>query len=416
MDITHNPLWHMLPVAVMVVRDGVIQHVNLACQVLFEADTAEQMVGHPTTEFVHPVDQQRSSGRIQRVASAPESGIPNKSTEIRIRTCRGQLRMALFTSVAAEVDGLPSVLICGTDMTHQSEIQAQLRESEQHFRRLFENMRDVYYRTNAQGVVLHVGPGVRQVLGYDPQEIIGRTAESYYPQSSDRDAFKAAIQAHGAVSDFPGQMVRKDGRVIDISISSQAVFDDDGNFAGVEGIYRDITQRMNLERELRRMASTDTLTGMANRRVFLERAEAAFQLASTESQPLALLMLDLDHFKQINDRLGHLEGDRVLIAFAQSVQQLLRADDTVGRLGGEEFGVLLPRSGYDDALAIAERILQHIRSLALPGPHGQPVQVTTSIGLACQLPTDRSLRDLLDRADQALYQAKRQGRDRCACA
>jgi diguanylate cyclase (GGDEF)-like protein/PAS domain S-box-containing protein len=416
MDITHNPLWHMLPVAVMVVRDGVIQHVNQACQVLFEADSAEQMVGHPTTEFVHPVDQQRSSGRIQRVASAPESGIPNKSTEIRIRTCKGQLRMALFTSVATEVDGLPSVLICGTDMTHQSEIQAQLRESEQHFRRLFENMRDVYYRTNAQGVVLHVGPGVRQVLGYDPQEIVGRTAESYYPQSSDRDAFKAAIQAHGAVSDFPGQMVRKDGRVIDISISSQAVFDDDGNFVGVEGIYRDITQRKNLERELHRMASTDTLTGMANRRVFLERSEAAFQLASTESQPLALLMLDLDHFKQINDHLGHLEGDRVLIAFAQAVQLLLRADDTVGRLGGEEFGVLLPGSGHDGALAIAERILQHIRDLSLPSPHGQPVQVTTSIGLACQLPTDRSLRDLLDRADQALYQAKRQGRDRCACA
>jgi diguanylate cyclase (GGDEF)-like protein/PAS domain S-box-containing protein len=406
----------MLPVAVLVVRDGVIQHVNPACQVLFEADAVEQMVGHPTTDFVHPVDQQRSSGRIQKVASAPDSGIPNKSTEIRIRTCRGQLRMALFTSVATEVDGLPSVLICGTDMTHQSEIQAQLRESEQHFRRLFENMQDVYYRTNAQGVVLHVGPGVRRVLGYEPQEIIGRTAESYYPQSSDRDAFKVAIQTHGAVSDFPGQMVRKDGRVIDISISSQAVFNEDGNFAGVEGIYRDITQRKNLERELHRMASTDTLTGMANRRVFLERAEAAFAHARTENQPLVLLMLDLDHFKQINDRLGHLEGDRVLIAFAQAVQLLLRADDTVGRLGGEEFSVLLPRSGYDDALAIAERILQHIRSLALPGPHGQPVQVTTSIGLACLLPADRSLRDLLDRADQALYQAKRQGRDRCACA
>lgn len=416
MVLSDTPLWHMLPVAVLVVRDGVIQHVNPACQVLFEADAVEQMVGHPTTEFVHPVDQQRSSGRIQKVASAPDSGIPNKSTEIRIRTCRGQLRMALFTSVATEVDGLPSVLICGTDMTHQSEIQAQLRESEQHFRRLFENMQDVYYRTNAQGVVLHVGPGVRRVLGYEPQDIIGRTAESYYPQSSDRDAFKVAIQTHGAVSDFPGQMVRKDGRVIDISISSQAVFDEDGNFAGVEGIYRDITQRKNLERELHRMASTDTLTGMANRRVFLERAEAAFAHARTENQPLVLLMLDLDHFKQINDRLGHLEGDRVLIAFAQAVQLLLRADDTVGRLGGEEFGVLLPRSGYDDALAIAERILQHIRSLALPGPHGQPVQVTTSIGLACLLPADRSLRDLLDRADQALYQAKRQGRDRCACA
>ncbi len=409
-------LLHLLPAAVLVTQEGAIRFANAASMELLEAPSIDSLIGRLSGDFVHPLDQVRSTNRIQQVAVPEQAGRPNKSSEFRIRTERGNLRMVLISSVAIEWDGAPAVLMCGMDMTHQSEIEAQLRESEQNFRRLFENMQDVYYRTDAQGVVLHVGPGVRRVLGYDPQEIIGRTAESYYPQSSDRDAFKAAIQTHGAVSDFPGQMVRKDGRVIDISISSQAVFDEEGRFAGVEGIYRDITQRKNLERELHRMASTDTLTGMANRRVFLERAEAAFAHARTEGQPLALLMLDLDHFKQINDRLGHLEGDRVLIAFAQSVQQLLRADDTVGRLGGEEFGVLLPRSGYDDALAIAERILQHIRDLSLPGPHGQPVQVTTSVGLACLLPPDRSLRDLLDRADQALYQAKRQGRDRCACA
>ena len=164
-----------------------------------------------------------------------QAGRPNKSSEFRIRTERGNLRMVLISSVAIEWDGAPAVLMCGMDMTHQSEIEAQLRESEQNFRRLFENMQDVYYRTDAQGIVQHVGPGVRRVLGYEPHEIEGRTAESYYPQSKDRDAFKAAIMEHGEVSDFPGQMVRRDGTVIDISISSHALYDYAGNFAGVEG-------------------------------------------------------------------------------------------------------------------------------------------------------------------------------------
>ena len=177
-----------------------------------------------------------------------QAGRPNKSSEFRIRTERGNLRMVLISSVAIEWDGAPAVLMCGMDMTHQSEIEAQLRESEQNFRRLFDNMQDVYYRTDAQGIVQHVGPGVRRVLGYEPHEIEGRTAESYYPQSKDRDAFKAAIMEHGEVSDFPGQMVRRDGTVIDISISSHALYDHAGNFAGVEGIYRDVTQRKNLER------------------------------------------------------------------------------------------------------------------------------------------------------------------------
>lgn len=409
-----NVLLHMLPVAVLVVQNGVIKEANPVCLALLEADAAEHVVGHLLSEFIHPVDQRRSQERMAQRASLQERGTPSQAAQYRVHTCRGRLRMALVTSVVVEIGGEPCLLVCGTDMTHQSEIEAQLRESDRNYRRLFENMQDVYYRTDAQGVVLDVGPGVRRVLGYEPEQIIGRTAESYYPHSADRDAFKAAIASHGEVADFPGQMVRKDGRVIDISISSQAIFDAQGQFAGVEGIYRDVTQRKNLERELHRMASTDTLTGMVNRRVFLQQAQAAFDQARSRSEPLALLMLDLDHFKHINDRLGHLEGDRVLIDFAQAVQTLLRAEDIAGRLGGEEFGVLLPRTAAHDGAAIAERILQHIRSLPLTDEQGQRWKITTSIGLGCMRATDRSLRDLLDRADQALYQAKRGGRDRWA--
>ena len=412
--LTDPELLQALPVAVLVTQQGVICVVNEASVALLEADSPEQLVGRPPSDFVHTLDKLRSSNRIHQAGDPEQAGHANKPSEFRIRTCQGNLKMVLISTVAITLDGAPALLMCGLDVTHQNEIQEQLRESEQTFRRLFESMQDVYYRTNAQGVVQHVGPGVRRVLGYEPHEIEGRTAESYYPQSSDRDAFKAAIMALGEVSDFPGQMVRKDGTVIDISISSHALFDHNGNFAGVEGIYRDVTQRKNLERELHRLATTDMLTGMANRRAFLELAETTYQRACAQNEPLTLLMLDLDHFKAINDRFGHLEGDRVLVEFARTIKTHLRASDTVGRLGGEEFGLLLPLTTPTEGAEVAARILDAIRALDLTDSSGQNYRFTTSMGLGALHPQDRSLRDLLDRADQALYLAKRRGRDQIA--
>ncbi len=407
-------LLQMLPAAVLITQDGAIRFANAASMELLEAPSTESLIGRLSGDFVHPMDQVRSSNRIQQVAVPEQAGRPNKSSEFRIRTARGNLRMVLISSVAMEWEGAPAVLMCGLDMTHQSEIEAQLRESEQNFRRLFDSLQDVYYRTNAQGVVQHVGPGVRRVLGYEPDEIEGRTAESYYPQSTDRDAFKAAIMEHGEVSDFPGQMVRRDGTVIDISISSHALYDHAGSFAGVEGIYRDVTQRKNLERELQRLATTDMLTGIANRRAFLETAESAYAHSRRSGEPLTLLMLDLDHFKSINDRFGHLEGDRALVAFAQAVKSQLRASDAVGRLGGEEFGVLLPLTTLAEGLEAAARILHSVRALELTDDTGQAYRITTSLGVGAFRQSDRSLRDMLDRADQALYLAKRRGRDQIA--
>lgn len=407
-------LLHALPVAILVTQQGLICHANPASLDLLEAQAPQEVLGRPPSDFVHTLDKLRSSNRIERASAPEQKGQANKPAEFRIRTICGNLRMVLISTVGITLDGAPALLMCGMDMTHENEIQEQLRESEHHFRRLFESMQDVYYRTNAQGVVQHVGPGVRRVLGYEPHEIEGHTAESYYPHSSDRDAFKAAIMAHGEVSDFPGQMVRKDGTVIDISISSHALFDHNGNFAGVEGLYRDVTQRKNLERELQRLATTDMLTGMANRRSFLEVAEAAFQRAREGHAPLTLLMLDLDHFKSINDRFGHLEGDRVLAEFAQATKHQLRASDTVGRLGGEEFGLLLPSTTPTEGADIATRILEAIRALELTDSNGQPYRITTSMGLGTLSPGDRSLHDLLDRADQALCLAKHRGRNQLA--
>jgi len=423
----HSPELHTdtldaLPTPAVVAVSGQIVHANPACLALLEAEQADQVLGRTYSDFTHPLDRVRARRRVQALSQGGTPGQRNLSTHYRMQTCCGNTRMVLLASAKVLWQGQPALLVSGIDMTHLDRLQHEMQESERNFRRLFEKMQDVYYRTDAQGVVQHVGPGVRRVLGYEPHEIEGRTAESYYPQSKDRDAFKVAIMEHGEVSDFPGQMVRRDGQVIDISISSHALYDQHGAFAGVEGIYRDVTQRKNLERELHRLASTDMLTGLSNRRVLLEAAESLFLASAGDRAPgaspaPALLILDLDHFKSINDRYGHLEGDRALIEFAAVVRAELRSSDVVGRMGGEEFAVLLPDTRSDEAEAIAQRIVRQLRQRQLwSGDDQQPRGMTASVGVASRLPSDRHLRDWLDRADKALYQAKRQGRDRVVLA
>ncbi|MFN3377680.1 MAG: GGDEF domain-containing protein [Burkholderiaceae bacterium] len=173
----------------------------------------------------------------------------------------------------------------------------------------------------------------------------------------------------------------------------------------------------NLERELQRLATTDMLTGLANRRAFLERAQLALQHHQASGDPLALLMLDIDHFKSINDRFGHLEGDQVLGLFARTLQTLLPPEGLAGRLGGEEFSVLLPGLGMPEARAVAQALLGAVRAMDLssaPAVLHSGRRLTVSIGLACARAEDRSLHDLMDRADQALYLAKHRGRDQIA--
>ncbi|MCU6432507.1 diguanylate cyclase [Undibacterium sp. Jales W-56] len=397
----------IMPVSLAILIDNQIAYANNAAAILLEVEDTSALIGRPVSDFVHPLDITRSNNRLNRQGREWS----NAPQQFRLRSVKHNLRMLLVASLTIEFDGKSAILLVGMDMTAQNEISEQLRISEQNFRRLFDNMQDVYYRTDAKGVVLMVGPGVRTVLGYEPEEIVGKTAESYYPNVADRDALKQTIAREGKVTDFGGQMVRKDGRVIDISISSQAIYDDAGIFAGVEGIYRDVTQRKMLERELQRLATIDTLTCIQNRRAFLENAEQLFKSSQRYDTSITLLMLDLDFFKAINDRYGHLGGDKVLVRFAQTVGQELRESDLFGRIGGEEFCIMLQQATREDALIAAERIRERVQELVFDGPAGELFTLTVSIGVSTNRADDERLGKLLERADKALYQAKRSGRN-----
>lgn len=179
---------------------------------------------------------------------------------------------------------------------------------------------------------------------------------------------------------------------------------------------RNVLERYRLRRELVRLATTDALTGACNRRRFFELLEHEHQLVVRYHQPCGLLMVDLDRFKAVNDRHGHAVGDAVLVGFATTVTDLLREVDTLARLGGEEFAVLLPRTGPQGTQRLAERLRSTVAGAPVPGVTRPPVQLTVSIGVTELLAEDLDVDVALRRADVALYAAKHDGRNRVARA
>ena len=177
---------------------------------------------------------------------------------------------------------------------------------------------------------------------------------------------------------------------------------------------RDRVRLERLNTELQHLATVDPLTGAWNRRHFLELANRELERARRYGRPLCALMLDVDHFKRINDTHGHATGDAALVALTDACRITLRSSDLLGRLGGEEFAVLLPETTMENACEVAERLRCAIAAIALPAPAGGTVELTASIGVAAADPQETSVEKPLSRADEALYRAKAQGRNRVA--
>jgi len=210
------------------------------------------------------------------------------------------------------------------------------------------------------------------------------------------------FQAHAV------EMTRPDGRSLRVMGAPVMI---EGRPEGLVLLQEDITERMNYQATLERLATTDHLTGLLNRRAFLEAAEREIHRAHRYGLPLALIMFDVDHFKRINDGHGHPAGDEVLRRLAAACRRLLRDEDLLGRLGGEEFAVVLVQPPIEATLTVAERLRQSIEAQAIEHD-GRPIPVTVSLGIAELGNGIDSLDQLITRADACLYTAKREGRNR----
>ena len=256
------------------------------------------------------------------------------------------------------------------------------------------------------------------MLGYTFEEL-QHTAQQWadFVHPHDRERAWASIfdvvEGRSAAHKLEYRMLHKDGSIRWI-LDQAKVMQRDGHGKATRmcGTHTDITERKLPEEELRRQAHVDYLTGIYNRRHFMERAEQELSRAHRYAKPLSMLMLDIDHFKQINDRHGHKVGDTVLKAVADLSQATFRDVDIVGRLGGEEFAALLPETDQPAALEAAERLRATIANARIPLPGAPPVSFSVSIGVSSMDSPEDNIDALLQRADKALYKAKDSGRNR----
>ena len=308
-----------------------------------------------------------------------------------------------------------SVVIEGAlaDITELHEAETRLMNSEKRSRLLAENAWEVIWTMDLDGKVTYINPAVERVRGFTPEEVMLQSPEEIQPPESaaiGADYYQrlfAAIEAGTEPPIFRGEQeyYRKDGSIMSGELQCIPHVDADGQVVELIGVTRDISERKVFEAELRNLAVTDTLTGVWNRRHGTELLSADLS-ARRPGHALSLLMLDIDHFKAINDTFGHQAGDHVLIEVASRLRRSLRGNDMVARWGGEEFVVLLRDCALPDALRLAEDIRAAIGEV----PFGALGSLTVSVG-AAQVGADEDLTSWLGRADQALYRAKRAGRN-----
>ncbi|WP_170959028.1 diguanylate cyclase [Magnetospirillum sp. 15-1] len=305
--------------------------------------------------------------------------------------------------------------------THElAEERSRAVEAHAFVESLLEAVPNPLWWKDTDGRYLGYNGAFRELHGIGAGDWIGRTMDATVNSTFATVSGQADIEAlagRGRVQ-FEARLEVAADQALDVVVNKTVWRGRDERPAGVIGVMLDITERKRMEAELRRLATTDVLTGTFNRRHFMEMAGAEVDRARRHARPLVALMLDIDHFKRINDTYGHPVGDVAIKALADVCAQVIRHEDVLGRLGGEEFAIALTETDLDGALLVAERLRQAVAALRIAveqGPDGPDVVTfTVSIGVAERLEADMAIDPMLSRADMALYAAKRSGRNRVA--
>lgn len=341
--------------------------------------------------------------------------LPSGSWRIAAIPKEGWTRHAPYQAVVHGSILLLAALGCVVTIQRIRSRQA-LMESENRMRAMSQASHDPLAMIDADDNITFWNPAAERVFGYSEGEMLGKKLHDILVLPKERDLAKARLDDFARTGTGPivGRTmevtgVRKSGETFPVE-RGVAAFQLGGKWYAV-GSMRDISRRKRNEKRLNELATTDEMTGLSNRRHFLEQAEAQLRQALRYSQEFSFMMLDLDHFKRINDTHGHDAGDEVLRAVAKTMREVMRGTDIIGRLGGEEFGAVMPETGVEAARQVAERLRLQIMEHPIATPSGF-VRVTASIGIAHLHPGQAALSDLMKKADLALYEAKNGGRNR----
>ncbi len=400
---------------------------NMATDKVTVSPRFETMLGYASGEWAQVPGDYWSHIAADDVAAAKTAlrshlagTTPLIDTEFRMRTKTGDWRwIQARGKVATRGEGGRPALLAGThtDITERKSIEVALKTMNKDFVSLLESSSDFIYFKDKDSRFRYCSQTMADVTGHQSwRDMIGKHDLEVFPaevaEIYHREEFPVFNEGAALLNKIDPYF-KQDGTPGWISTNKWPMFDDDGKTViGLFGISRDVTQTVLRENELREIATTDFLTGVATRRDFIATARHELDIMQRKpSHCCALLMLDLDHFKKINDSFGHAAGDAVLKHVTKLTAGEIRRVDRIGRLGGEEFAILMPASDMAAAQTFAERLRQTVADTAL-ALAGNSISVTVSIGLSALLSSDKGPEQAIARADKAMYQAKNAGRNR----
>ncbi|ESA33387.1 pas domain s-box diguanylate cyclase domain-containing protein [Leptolyngbya sp. Heron Island J] len=405
----------MAPFPIMLhADDGEVLHIN---------STWTQLTGYtqqdiPTTQAWAALAFGENSTDLleQSIASSNPPTAAMAHEAVTIYTAQGKQRIWTFSSSTLEslTDGRCIMMTMAVDITQSRQTESALKDSERRYRSIYNQAAVGLANGSLNGKFVDVNPRFCEMLGYSREELLAKSIhEITYP--ADRAQSNAILQSL-FTDEIPycfheKRYLRKDGSYFWCSIGTSLVRDVQGNPKHTLAVIRDISDRVKVEEQLKHDALHDELTGLPNRSLLMERLELA--LKRTKRHPetqLAVLFLDLDNFKLVNDSLGHLVGDKLLLAISAKLELVIRETDLAARLGGDEFVVLLEEiNDLAEAIMVAERILEIFKSPINIGSRELFPGVSIGIALA-KYNHDYQASDLLRNADVAMYWAKHRGR------
>ena len=357
-----------------------------------------------------PLDQHERNNVYRKVRNYPFYVIVGQSTRDYLEGWR--TNALLFAALA----GVTVALTLFAWWTQSRWSRRQLVALHNRFEALVQTSQDAIIGKSVQGIVTSWNRGAQQMFGYGAAEMVGKSMAPLIPpdRPDEEPALLARVRHGERIDAFETVRMRKDGSLLDVSVALSPILGSDGAVVGVSSIARDVSRHKAMEAEIRAMAFNDPLTKLPNRRLLMDRLRQA-QLASARQHTyFAVLFIDLDKFKQVNDQFGHDVGDHLLVEVARRLQAAVRQHDTVARLGGDEFVVLLEELGAEEKTAanhvntVADKIMDAIeREYTL---RGRKHRCSASVGIRLLVGSQDSTEQVLMEADAAMYRVKHQRR------
>jgi diguanylate cyclase (GGDEF)-like protein/PAS domain S-box-containing protein len=381
---------------------GVIDWASPSSRVLFGV-APESLIGRKGSSLIHPDDRQRVMAEF-----AAMDGL-GTSVRVMFRVFDSEGRIRWVEEVATNLLDDPDVgYVVGNlrDVTEAREAADALTESEARYRSILETAQEGVWVTDRDGATTFVNPTMAALLSTDVESLRRTRLLDFVPvEDRAQVAARESMSASGSVERFEARFLRADGSTLWAIVGASPLTTPDGEHTGTLHMVSDITDRKRMEEQLERLALHDSLTGLPNRGLVVNRLEHCLERHG--AGPTAVVFVDVDNFKDVNDSLGHTAGDRLLAEVGRRLRAAARAADTVARFGGDEFVVLCEEvASEDEAMSVARRLLSSLRGpIALPGGE---VHVSASVGVALGPADDAAA--LIRRADQAMYRAKQQGR------